>query len=106
MDSTQLQTNMITEELQNFDYVDDKNKQRMLKNAYQAINLTAMWDYMKKDIKNFMYNDDYQINIITEKMSELGYNEHSGSSFGETMRHMQFIAEHGLEKHRNNWIKK
>jgi hypothetical protein len=106
MDSTQLQTNMITKELEKFYYVNDIDYQRMLKNAYQAINLTEMWDYVKKDIDRFMYNNDDEINIITKKMSELGYNEHSGSSFGWTMRHMQFIAEHGLEKHRNNWMEK
>jgi len=31
------------------------------------------------------------------KMEELGYSGHSGSSFGWTMRMMEFLAKHGRE---------
>jgi hypothetical protein len=37
-------------------------------------------------------------------MEDLGYDGHSGSSFGLTMRHMQFIALHGLEEHKKIWL--
>jgi hypothetical protein len=33
-------------------------------------------------------------------MVELGYNGHSGSSFGYTMRAMQYIAQNGEEKYK------
>jgi hypothetical protein len=87
-----------------FDYTDD-NSRVMLENAYQAISLTEMWDYMKKDIDSFMFSSDKEIEVISKKMEELGYHGHSGSSFGVTMRNMQFIALHGLEEHKKLWLK-
>ena len=37
-------------------------------------------------------------------MEDLGYDGHSGSSFGLTMRNMRFIALHGLEEHKKIWL--
>ena len=86
-----------------FYYVDD-NSRIMFENAYQAISLTEMWDYMKKDRESFMFSSDKEIEIISKKMEDLGYDGHSGSSFGLTMRNMQFIALHGLEEHKKIWL--
>ena len=86
-----------------FYYVDD-NSRIMFENAYQAISLTEMWDYMKKDRESFMFSSDKEIEIISKKMEDLGYDGHSGSSFGITMRNMQFIALNGLEEHKKIWL--
>ena len=86
-----------------FYYVDD-NSRIMFENAYQAISLTEMWDYMKKDRESFMFSSDKEIEIISKKMEDLGYDGHSGSSFGLTMRNMRFIALHGLEEHKKIWL--
>ena len=40
-----------------FYYVDD-NSRIIFENAYQAISLTEMWDYMKKDRESFMFSSD------------------------------------------------
>ena len=37
-------------------------------------------------------------------MEDLGYDGHSGSSFGITMRNMRFIALNGLEEHKKIWL--
>jgi hypothetical protein len=87
-----------------FDYTDNHSKV-MLENAYQAISLTEMWDYMKKDTESYTFSSDKEIYIISKKMEELGYYGHSGASFGMTMRNMQFIALHGLEEHKKMWLK-
>ena len=87
-----------------FYYVDD-NSRIIFENAYQAISLTEMWDYMKKDRESFMFSNDKEIGIISDKMIELGYDGHSGASFGMTMRNMQFIALNGLDEHKKMWIK-
>ena len=63
-----------------------------------------MWDYMKKDRESFMFSSDKEIEIISKKMVDLGYDGHSGSSFGITMRNMQFIALNGLEEHKKIWL--
>ena len=86
-----------------FYYVDD-NSRIIFENAYQAISLTEMWDYMKKDRESFMFSSDKEIEIISKKMVDLGYDGHSGSSFGITMRNMQFIALNGLEEHKKIWL--
>jgi hypothetical protein len=86
-----------------FYYVDD-NSRIIFENAYQAISLTEMWDYMKKDRESFMFSSDKEIEIISKKMEDLGYDGHSGSSFGITMRNMQFIALNGLEEHKKIWL--
>ena len=77
-----------------FYYVDD-NSRIIFENAYQAISLTEMWDYMKKDRESFMFSSDKEIEIISKKMADLGYDGHSGSSFGITMRNMEYIAKNG-----------
>ena len=86
-----------------FYYIDD-NSRIIFENAYQAISLTEMWDYMKKDRESFMFSSDKEIEIISKKMVDLGYDGHSGSSFGITMRNMQFIALNGLEEHKKIWL--
>ena len=60
-----------------FNYADNHSR-AMLENAYQAISLTEMWDYIKKDRESFMLSSDKEIKIISDKMEELGYNGHSG----------------------------
>jgi hypothetical protein len=91
--------------VETFNYLNDKNYQEMFLNAYQAIQLTETWDFMKQDIDSYMWSRSKEVNIISNKMSELGYNYHSGSSFVWIMRHMQFIATHGLEAHKISWLK-
>jgi hypothetical protein len=60
----------------------------MFETAYQAITITELWDYMKKDVVNYMFNGDAEVRIIYDKIEKLGYNGHSSVSFGYIMRHM------------------
>ena len=83
-----------------FNYLHDHNMRTMFETAYQAITITELWDYMKKDVDNYMFNEDAEVRRIYDKIEELGYNGHSGASFGYIMRHMQFIATNGIEKHK------
>jgi len=80
-----------------FKYIKDRNSREMLQNAYQAINQTETWNFVKKDIESFSFSNTTEINRISDKMTELGYYGHSGFSFGWTMRQMQFIAKNGEE---------
>ena len=84
-----------------FYYINDLSIREMLTNAYLAIQLTEMWPFMKKDIESYMFGSNPEIKIIYNKMLELGYNDHSGNTFGWTMRQMQFIAKNGLEAYKN-----
>ena len=82
----------------NMPYIKDKWTRKMCENAWQAINLTENWDFVVKPIESFTWSFDKRIDIISDKMVELGYNGHSGTSFGCTMRNMQFLAQNGIEK--------
>ena len=81
----------------NFDYIQNKSERNMLSTAFQAITLTETWDFMSQPIVSFMCSDDKRVRIIYNKIEQLGYHGHSGSSFGLTMRNMQQIAVEGEE---------
>jgi hypothetical protein len=71
----------------------------MYETAFNSITQLELWDYMKNfDAKNFMFSNNEEIQRIYNKIEELGYNGHSGSSFGFIMRSMEYIAKNGLTK--------
>ena len=78
-----------------FNYIKNKGTRDMLQNAYQAITLTETWEFVKKDIDTFMFSSGKEISIITSKMTDLGFDNHTGFTFGWTLRQMQFIAKNG-----------
>ena len=86
-----------------FNYVDE-NERDMFVNAWQAITLTETWDFIKNFQGSFMMSGDENINRISAKMSELGYDGHSGCSFGFTMQTMKCLAINGEEKFREDYI--
>ena len=88
----------------NFDYIKSKHTREMIENAYMAVNQLELWHFMKKDCESYMMSNRSEINRIGNKMIELGYNGHSGFSFGWTMRQIQYIAKHGEIKYMEYWI--
>jgi hypothetical protein len=86
-----------------FEYIKSVTNREILVNAWNAITQTETWDFVKQDIESFTLSDDPRINIIVKKMGELGYDGHSGCSFGFTMRIMQFIAENGEKKFKEKY---
>lgn len=82
-----------------FNTIADQHNRFMLQNAHQAITLTEQWGYMKTFSSNqsFMFSNSLTLSTITNKMSQLGYDGHSGSSFGWTMRQMEFLAKNGKQ---------
>jgi hypothetical protein len=84
-----------------FNTIKDESSRFMLENAYQAITASEGWDYMKNfnDNQNgFMFSSNPMTGKIMSKMEELGYSGHSGSSFGWTMRCMEFLAKNGKDE--------
>ena len=82
----------------NFDYITCESDRKMFENAWEAINLMEMWEYIAEYPNSFAFSGDARINYIIVKMEELGYDGHSGCSFGITMRYMQYLARNGAEK--------
>lgn len=87
-----------------FEYITDEFTRDMIKNAWQAITLTEMWGFISQDIDNLSYSNDERFKLIFKKMEEIGYNGHSGFSFGCTIRNMQYIAKNGEDKFKELYI--
>ena len=88
-----------------FEYVNNNNERKMLVNAWKAITETNNWNFLKQNIDSFMWSNDERINDITKKMEQLGYDGHSGTSFGCTMRNMQYLVKNGEEKFKKMFCK-
>jgi hypothetical protein len=81
-----------------FNTISDEHNRIMLKNAHQAISLTESWDFMRTfGEQSFMFSNSPTVYTIMTKMSQLGYDGHSGCSFGWTMRQMEFLAKNGKQ---------
>lgn len=83
-----------------FDIIPEYYKRVMLLNAYKSIcEVNRAWDWLKNcNEESFAYSDSPYVAAISNKMEELGFYDHSGSSFGWTMRQMETIAKHGRTK--------
>jgi hypothetical protein len=84
---------------EDFEAIKDTNIREMMKNAYDAITMAeGGWDYMKNfNEESFMFSSNPMVRTISANMEALGYNGHSGASFGWTMRTMEYLAKYGKE---------
>ena len=89
----------------NFDYISSIKYREIISVAYKAVDILEKWDFMKEDIDNYMFSNNENINQIYKKIEELGYYDHSGCSFGFTMRIIQKIAKEGEKKFMDEWLK-
>lgn len=80
--------------------LDDATKS-MLNDGYRVISELTLWDWLKNpDVpgnKSFMFCEDPNIAKITQTM----YTDHTGASFGFTMRTLEFIAKNGWDAYVN-----
>jgi hypothetical protein len=86
---------VLPEEPGEFLYVDSVSERMMLQNGWAAVEQLELWDFMKQDIENYCWSNAPEVLRIGQKMAELGYDGHSGSSFGCTLRVLQYIAQNG-----------
>ena len=87
-----------------FDYVLNELDKSMLINAWKSINQTNMWEFVKDHDGPFMFSTDSRLDIIMDKMTELGFTSHSGFSFAFTLRQIQYLATHGEPIFRQRYI--
>ncbi len=82
-----------------FQAIKDTHVRAMMENAYHAIAMAeGGWDYMKNfNEESFMFSSNPMVRTISANMETLGYNGHSGASFGWTMRTMEYLAKYGKE---------
>jgi len=91
-------------ETSTFSFIRDKWERQMVENGYQSINELELWDWLKTyepDRFGFMLSNDDTVLLISQKMQSLPNRpNHSGASFGHSMRILQYIAKEGLDKFR------
>lgn len=93
-----------------FAFIPDAHTRGMISNGYTAVSQLELWDWMKnfnpKSDEGFMFTEHPNAYRISEKMESLPNPPgHSGSSFASTMRLLEYIAKHGVDKFRTDIIK-
>jgi hypothetical protein len=80
----------------NYSDLFSEHEANMLQDADNAISQCDLWswlrDYTPEDDKGFMLSSHPNLERISSAMK---YGGHSGSSYGWTMRQMEYIAKHG-----------
>ena len=84
-------------------FIRDRHLRMMVKTAYEAVHYLKKWEFLYYfelgEGTGFMFCQDPEIEVITDTVERFYTGGHSGSSMGGTMRHIQFIAKHGLEEY-------
>jgi hypothetical protein len=81
-----------------FSFIKDESSRFYIENAYNAVSsVDGGWEFMKtftpEDKKGFMFSTHPMLTKIGEKLDD----GHSGSSYGWTMRNIEYIAKHGID---------
>jgi hypothetical protein len=84
----------------------DGGSRIMYTTAHAALTQLELWNFVKKDPGSggFMFSNAPEVIQIYAKVEQLGYLGHSGSSFGSILRSMQYIAKHGYDNFKNEYI--
>lgn len=84
-----------------FSWMKDSSSRELCMDAHRAITEHGLWDWMKTATppsdKGFMFW--YPQPPELEKINSSLTPEHSGASYGWTMRQMEYIAKNGWERY-------
>ena len=75
-----------------------KSDAEFFQDAADAITAAEAWDYIRNFAgESFMFSESAELTQIQAHMKK--FDQHSGSSYGVTMRHMEMIAKEGWESY-------
>ena len=90
-------TLIMTTSLNTFGFIPE-GQRTMYTSAFDAITQLELWPFMRNfSRESFMFSSSPEVSQISDRISQLGYDGHSGASFGFTMRAMEYIAKNGLD---------
>jgi hypothetical protein len=92
----------------NLSFIQDKNMRNMVANGHEAVTQLELWEWLStfEPFNGFMFSSNDNVTAIGNKMESLPNPPgHSGASFGVTMRHLQFIAKHGMDNYKKEMTK-
>ena len=82
----------------------EKFEIEMLSDAYNAVTLADQWDWLKTThISSFMFTSADELSKINKYIK---YDTHSGFTYAWTMRHIEYIAKHGIDEYTKKFSKK
>jgi hypothetical protein len=89
-----------------FSFISDEHTRSLVINGYNAVNQLELWSWLKDfepaEDDGFMFSQHPNVSMICQKMESLpDAPGHSGSSFGLTMRHLEYIAKNGMAKYKD-----
>lgn len=88
-----------------FSFISDTHTRRLVSNGYKAVSQLELMGWLKNYTpdtnEGFMFSKSPNIRKISEKMESLpDAPGHSGPSFADTMRHLEYIAKYGLDEYK------
>ena len=82
-------------------FITSLHEKTMIDSAIQAVSNLELWSWLKDvNTDSFMFSNDPNVMRIYNEIERIGYNSHSGASFGCTMRNIEFIAKHSFDEYR------
>jgi hypothetical protein len=85
-----------------FTFLNNKNTEKMMSDAYKATTLAEAWEHMKEEPGDGGYMYSNTLHESVKNISKfIKYDGHSGGSYAWTLRQIQYIAVNGWE----NYIK-
>jgi hypothetical protein len=88
-----------------FEFVQNSHTRSLVSNGYRAVTELELWPWLKgfepSASTGFMFSDHPNVIKIGNKMESFPNPPgHSGSSFGFTLRHLQYIAKYGTDEYK------
>jgi hypothetical protein len=88
-----------------FSFIRDPHTRQLVSNGYAAVNQLELLGWLKnftpEDGNGFMWSKNPNIRKISDKMESLPDPPgHSGATFAITMRHLEYIAKHGIDEYK------
>ena len=88
-----------------FSFIRDPHTRHLVSNGYTAVTQLELLGWLRnfslRDNDRIMFSSHPNIRKIGDRMESLSDAPiHSSSSFATTLRHLHYIAKHGMEEYR------
>ena len=90
-----------------FDFVKDKQNRAFLISCANAVSICNLWPWFNDfdSSKNFMFSTGPEIHLLRVALNKDEINmNHSGASFGFVLRQIEYIAKHGYNTYKTEYL--
>lgn len=100
-------------QMSDFDFIDCPMTRKCMQNGCWALTHANLWDWLRvyevDPACGFMFTNEPEIYVIDNIMGQNNapvHINHSGASFGITMRNLDYIAKNGFEAYKTLYLKR